>query len=397
MPLVFVHGVNNRRSDPGYAKSVRARDSLFRKSLLADLDIPAPVQIFNPYWGDAGATFAWNLACVPTGNDKLTSLGISEGLDFSSIAAVVGTLAAEGEEDSVLTRIAKSGRFVEALDLLWSAALYTADDEAMDGLAELAAASAQLGASDPSPDWLARVNNDGQFVEFLISEVTAHLDAGDSVDTPAEQVPVPLGARFELWDRVRQGATRLRVEVGAFIGKSAWNTARDLAVPTLTRFIGDVLVYQANPQSIFRKVVPFFRDAASMRTDNDPLIVIGHSLGGVISCDLLTGPLKHEISVDLFCSVGSQVGLFEEMKLLQASQHDIPGRGGAKVPLPSNITHWINVFDYNDILSYKLGALVDGVVDYPYETGELLQAHGSYFTQPEFHRRLSLRVQKELR
>ena len=59
-------------------------------------------------------------------------------------------------------------------------------------------------------------------------------------------------------------------------------------------------------------------DDARAGAPNEPLVVIGHSLGGVISMDLLSH-FRTDIDVDLFVTIGSQVAHFEEMKLYHAS------------------------------------------------------------------------------
>lgn len=66
MPIVFVHGVNNRKEDAGFAEDV-ARKKEFLKTLLATplgLD-PARVKITFPYWGGDGVKFLWNQVSLP--------------------------------------------------------------------------------------------------------------------------------------------------------------------------------------------------------------------------------------------------------------------------------------------------------------------------------------------
>jgi hypothetical protein len=120
-------------------------------------------------------------------------------------------------------------------------------------------------------------------------------------------------------------------------------------------------------------------------------VVVGHSLGGVIGYDILTS-FARDLRVDAFVTVGSQVGLFEELKLFLASDRAIPREGSTKISLPPSVRHWLNVYDGNDVMSYRLSPLVDGVVEFRYATGELLAAHGAYFGQPRFHQRLAERL-----
>lgn len=171
-----------------------------------------------------------------------------------------------------------------------------------------------------------------------------------------------------------------------------------LVAPTVATFFGDVFEYldkrgtPEQPGEIPAVVVKDLRRAAAAVTDKDPhLVVVGHSLGGVIAYDLLTSfvPTVHARA---FVTVGSQVGLFEELKLFLGSDRAVPAAGVPRLARPGAVDHWINVFDHNDLLSYRVEPLVDGVDEFRYATGELLTAHGAYFGQPRFHQRLAERL-----
>jgi hypothetical protein len=55
-----------------------------------------------------------------------------------------------------------------------------------------------------------------------------------------------------------------------------------------------------------------------------------------------------------------------------------------------NVAHWVNVFDYNDVLGFAASKIFDGVEDFAYSTGKgVAKAHGSYFVMPSFYRRLA--------
>ena len=134
--------------------------------------------------------------------------------------------------------------------------------------------------------------------------------------------------------------------------------------------------------------------ASAAKTDgDDKLIVIAHSFGGEIVYDILT-KFDPGLSIDVLITVGSQVGLFEEMKLYLASDDMYPDDAGhAKVPMPSNLKRWLNVFDPNDVLSFLAEPIFAGVQDFKYDTGfSTLQAHGGYFLRPSFYSRLAARL-----
>ena len=121
--------------------------------------------------------------------------------------------------------------------------------------------------------------------------------------------------------------------------------------------------------------------------------MIAHSFGGEIVYDILTY-FDPTLTVDCLISVGSQVGLFEEMKLYVVSQANLPPNPPlGRLKRPDSIKRWLNVLDTNDILSYLIEPIFDGVNDFHYDTGySSLSAHGGYFMRPSFYKRLALRL-----
>jgi hypothetical protein len=65
-----------------------------------------------------------------------------------------------------------------------------------------------------------------------------------------------------------------------------------------------------------------------------------------------------------------------------------------KAPTPTNIRHWINVYDEVDIFAYAAERVFDRVdVDGRYDTETYtIKAHGAYFTQDRFYQRLRARI-----
>jgi hypothetical protein len=166
---------------------------------------------------------------------------------------------------------------------------------------------------------------------------------------------------------------------------------------TVARTVGDVLAYKDDrgtpeqPGRIVQEVAAALSEAADLRTTGDPLIVVAHSLGGIIVYDIVTW-FRPDISIDVLVTVGSQVGWFEELKLFGVSDDAVPN-GVAKVAKPISVKRWINVFDLNDPLGYACEAIFDGAEDYAYATGQIV-AHGAYFEQPSFHVRLGERFRE---
>ncbi len=160
-------------------------------------------------------------------------------------------------------------------------------------------------------------------------------------------------------------------------------------------FVGDVFVYLdqrgrlGEQAPLLQKVLAAFEAADAARTArDDKLIIVGHSMGGNIAYDILTH-FRPELKCDLFLTVGSQVGFFEEMKLFRASDRTIPNSGQLLVPKPPNIARWLNVFDPLDVFGYTTSRIFADSHDYKFDTEtNALGAHGMYFFRPHFHERL---------
>ena len=168
---------------------------------------------------------------------------------------------------------------------------------------------------------------------------------------------------------------------------------------TLSLFIGDILVYlkdrgtASNPGAIPRRVIQALDEANRARTAGDPyVVVVGHSMGGNILYDVLTH-YRPDIEIDALITVGSQVGMFEEMKIFHESDPAIPATPTDRVSKPGGTKHWLNVFDTQDILSFVTAGVFSDVEDFLYSTGtSAMGAHGSYFKRPSFHKRLNERL-----
>ncbi|RBL82836.1 hypothetical protein DDE05_34685, partial [Streptomyces cavourensis] len=105
-----------------------------------------------------------------------------------------------------------------------------------------------------------------------------------------------------------------------------------------------------------------------------PLVVVAHSMGGNIVYDVLSH-FRPDLTVDTLVTVGSQVGLFEELKLFGASRPEINGETGGRVPLPPGLGRWINVVDHSDLLAYRVGPIFDGGRGLRLPVGGRLGAH----------------------
>jgi hypothetical protein len=403
VPLVFVHGVNNRKEDPGYESGRALTEKLFQKYLAGAVLNGKKLQTVAPrfpYWGDLATTFAWNMASLPSGEiNSLGAAGIAD--DLRPLIAFIDDSLADAStaaNQPLLTLARKS--FPQAVQLLTDLLLQNPTPGAAATDAEFIVQAQGYAAANPAPTWLAAVTSDEQFYNRLIAEVSATHVAG------AAQA---LGVFSGVTNAVAKGAAKLKAAVksasatvldksGDFASTKLLAWGRHSLNAVLGRFFGDIFAYldgrgdKSAPGLIPQRILKDFDDAIAAGPPGEPLIIVGHSLGGVISYDLLSY-FRPDIQVDLFVSVGSQVSHFEEIKRFKVSDPAVPSAAHPLATTPQNIAQWINIFDEVDIFAYACDKVFDRVHDFRYDTQTYtIKAHSAYLWQSRWYERLRARI-----
>ncbi|BBH12938.1 hypothetical protein [Chromobacterium haemolyticum] len=384
MPIVFVHGVNNRDGD-AYRENEKARNGFLREYVAPALGLSADkLTVISPYWGEFGAKFAWDMAVLPNGVAKLASFGSDE--ESKARARVAGLLASSHQSRN-LVELAKTD-LLAAVDLLYASTMAGAksEDEARY-LARSYELASNYATANPHPGWVASAGPKN-FADLLLSQSKA---------TEVQS----FGPLSKILDSIKEGASRLVNAVPDVTTGVAGLLLRKKLNTVVTRFTGDAFVYLNSrgtvdaPGPIVTTVLKALKEAQSKLTEDDKLIVVAHSFGGEIVYDILTY-FDTALSIDCLITVGSQVGLFEEMKLYKASDPTIPvDPKKDHIARPKGIKRWLNVFDMNDVLSYQLKPVVEAVSDFSYDTGfSTLGAHGGYFERPSFYKRMAARLKE---
>jgi hypothetical protein len=125
-------------------------------------------------------------------------------------------------------------------------------------------------------------------------------------------------------------------------------------------------------------------------------VIVGHSMGANIFYDLVTddhwlaqmdADMGAEFRPDFFLSVGTQLGLFEELNLFRSSTPGV-------APFPSRLGEWWHVYNRMDVLSFAAEGIFHGVNQFSVNTkANIIDAHGAYFTSPVFQKRLRKRLE----
>ncbi|MCD2441864.1 alpha/beta fold hydrolase [Agromyces sp. SYSU K20354] len=133
---------------------------------------------------------------------------------------------------------------------------------------------------------------------------------------------------------------------------------------------GDIMRFLARGDDARRFLEQSIQDCG-----DGPVILLAHSLGGIMCADLLVR--KQLANVDLLITVGSQAPFLYEIGALPSLE--------PPDPLPDHFPRWLNIYDRRDLLSY-LGADVfpKRVSDLKVDNGQPFPySHSAYWSNPE--------------
>jgi hypothetical protein len=414
MPLVFIHGVSVRKGEQ-YDDNLKFRNANFFNFILKELiDNPKIENIFNPYWG--GNRFAWNHASLP--KRKNESLGTEDDLFPIFLNLIPQNQVPEeneiSEEKKVILAVAQRS-MKDAIGLLWAVSSQNVDEQKAAELAELAVRVLNYIEHNNQPSWLSQVRDDSEFLYKLEESLTSweqeqsesKFDYNESEASNISEWE-SLGG-FSAFRQLKMGRQKIERAfqktkniAGSQINKG-FDHIREKLHHNISLFLADIFAYLAQrgtseqPGEIITEVLKDLKNANSIKlANNEKLIVIAHSMGGNIIYDILT-TFTPEIEVDMLVTVGSQVGLFEEMKLFKVSQNDFPSNPQTdRLSKPSNIKYWLNVFDEDDILGFTIERIFNDVKDEPYFTGAWLNSHTAYFSYVPFYKWLSQKISEAI-
>ncbi|WP_316231117.1 hypothetical protein [Bradyrhizobium sp. SZCCHNR1051] len=150
--------------------------------------------------------------------------------------------------------------------------------------------------------------------------------------------------------------------------------------------VGDILLYERRGDDILAEIE---NKIVALHEQKKRVVVLGHSLGGIMMVDLLTrsrqaGPLP----VTKLITVGSQAPVLFKFDAL--------GTMRLKEALPAGAPYrpWLNFFDRNDFLSFcasrAFPGVAAGIEDFEIESNvSFPEAHSAYFRQPAFYSKIA--------
>ncbi len=423
MPIVFVHGVNVRQ-DETYKKELLQRDNLFLNVFypLSGLSCPENA-VINAYWGDLAPVHTPGNPFLPGSHGARRQRKQPESDDLLN-----GQI--EDKPQSAL-EMARSGPIIDVLDLLLSFAAdeksgELSDEEQAQLVSRLAYKAVRLAQRFKSLDeqrhWLKGMDSDEELLFRLADELAEDSSSGkgpdlllshsrerlhhvgdwlkDKLHSANKRLLKPhtvaANAAAAGLARVRARARQARTHLAA---NALVLPARRLFHSRLSNFVGDSFYYfgkrgtRQEPGPVPERVMSVLRQAAALVDKaRDPfLIVVAHSMGGIILFDLVTY-FDTGVNIDFLVTVGSQFPLFADLNMFHGlnTQH-LPH------PKPACVKHWINILDPNDFLGFAAGELFDDIEDVEYASGRLGAAtHADYFKFASFYECLANALKKRI-
>jgi hypothetical protein len=346
MPTLFIHGIGNHDWAQFIDTFHNVRDRL--RSGLADQreSSPSEAAFYPVYWGDWGP-YGWyrGLSLPPgtvvapgdQGDMVLRAAGV-----FAKSAGPMAAASFDAGLDALTTVLSAPGPLGEVLD-----------DLGISEAALLHAAAQTRGQPQRAAATVTRLLvrerlHPGQRASTLSARAESR-DALRALLTlildPPQPMPkaLPSAVTYPFWATVTALARHLRGSI----------------MQAATSFVGDVMLYLSRGAEL-RQVLHVAVKQAYASHPEEPLVLIAHSLGGVLAYDYLSDPSFGERPpVDLMVTVGSQVGLFAEYGILQDPRIR-PGAGAPPRPIhpPACLRgSWLNIYDPDDFLSFPVREL----------------------------------------
>ena len=334
-PVLVLHGVANR-------------DKTAFEAQVTDLNrrVGASWRFVPVFWGDLGAAVEGLADTIP----QPRSLSIrSEGAAETNPALVASFLA--GTPGASRTRDAGEG---------WRIVAETAAGEAAGRFPHLV----RGGEDDEvirqaiAEEWSQTTTLQNVTDAVLLAEIGRAIATGLSETDDQSARTRSFGE--DLTARVKGLLKGIDQAVGSVVGLLAGRVNEYLRTsfgPNLGQFLGDVFVYQRHRKEIEERLWEVVdQEAPGWGTEQQPVRVVAHSLGGVIGFYTAVAPAAgRQLWIDRFVTFGSQSAFF----------HVLDPRGGGlpvyypgtSVELPRSVGGWTNLWEPLDPLAFLAGKI----------------------------------------
>lgn len=398
--VFVIHGVGNRDRG-GFDKTVaRLQDAVGGRC-----DMKAV------YWGDLGADDRWVDLTIPSageprGAEATGSREVRDGPELQApqsepsmtilaaalLSPIQPGVPAEVRETSGESQIELvAAAAVKRLETR-SAAGEEVRDEGNVGPVQAAAVREAIAEHWASTTWL-RQATDPLLLQEIGAAIAAPLTDPSMTVTPGggEEVRDEELRAIDIRGFVKRRIDDLNRVVGATVSSAAGRLNRYLRTeqgPAMTRFFGDVLVYQRHRREIHERVRATIDevDPALGRDPEAQVQVVGHSLGGVIAVDMATA--DEPLWTRSLVTFGSQSPFFHVCDPRGGQLR--PYTDGTLVRLPPSLGAWTNLWEPMDPLAFiaaKVFRMHDGSAPIDLPVSHLassgLWTHSAYWHLPQ--------------
>jgi hypothetical protein len=358
-PVFVIHGVGNR-------------DRAGFETRVADLQRATGDRwaMKAVYWGDLGADDRWVDLTIPaTGERRGDDAGPSEVRDGTEPPApqpeppaaglAAALLSPHQPEAAAEVRDTPGGSQVDLVTAGAARRLGAGaggdeirEEGAVDP-AQVAAIREAVAEHWAATTWLRQVT-DPLLLEEIGAAIAAPLaDPSVTVTPGGEEIRDEELRGIDFRGFVKRRIDDLDRVVGATVGSAAGRLNSYLRTeqgPGVTRFFGDVLVYQRRRAAIHERVRATIDevDPALGRDPDHPVQVVGHSLGGVIAVDIATA--DDPLWTHSLVTFGSQSPFFHVCDPRGGQLQ--PYADGTLVQLPASLGAWTNLWEPMDVLAF---------------------------------------------
>lgn len=362
-PVLVIHGVNVRDRE-GFEKQVT---DLNRR-------VGSQWAFFPVYWGDLGAGFLGIEDTIP-GVRSMVVRGGESSPDF----AIVEDLLA-GEAGAPVVRSAAPGWEVVAE----AAARRAAPASPVRGFG---------GNEEIIREAIREVWPQTRTLQYLtdaglLEEIGLSIGEGIEEGSQASSALV----RGPIADEIRELTRGITRGIDSFLGRIIARLLGNLNTflrtrfgPEIGRFLGDIFVYENQRRSIRDRLFERLdREAPGWGTEQRPINVIAHSLGGVVCFDTAVTNVERRLFIKRFVTFGSQSAFFH---VVNPRGSITPYQPGTPVRLPSSIGRWTSLWEPLDPLAFLAGKVfrlssgdAPRDVEVPHLQSSGLWTHSVYWT-----------------
>lgn len=365
-PVLVVHGVNNR-----------SREEFQEQVTALQAAVGARWRLIPVYWGDLAAKEADILYTVPKPE--------WEGFGGRSLDGAEDVLADEDPADEPLGRGGDlaTASDAERKEILAQAILDSLDQGGARGLDDEEQVRAAIDEQWPHTRYLQHVES-REVLERVGGSIAEGVQAFDESAPPDDSRGFP-----DIGAAVSGIITAVDSATGQLVGQKVGELnlmLREKLGPGFVRFLGDIFVYQRKSAEIQARLWSAIEQhAPGYGTEQQPVHVIAHSLGGVVTFDAAVNRARR-LWINGYVTFGSQPSLFHVL-----DPRDIPPFvPPLPLTLPASIRRWTNLWEPMDPLAFltaPIFRLSDGSSPLDVRVRHLHQSgvwtHSSYWTLGE--------------